>query len=625
MIKLILIVLLMFSTQAYAIENVLKDHPSPYLALHGADPTAWQDWNADVLERAKKEDKLIYISSGYFSCHWCHVMQRESYQNPEIAAILNEHYLPVKIDRELQSALDAHLIDFVTRTQGSAGWPLNVFLTPEGYPIVGFTYQPPDRFKLLLEQVQGIWLKDREKNRDIARRAMLELIVERNKAQPLEQITPAGLQDRLVGNALRYGDMLQGGFGQENKFPMTPQMSVLLSAYERKPDSRLGEFLQLTLNQMATQGLRDQLAGGFFRYTIDPDWHIPHYEKMLYTQARLARLYLDAGRVFGNANYAAVGMDTLDFVLDYMPGRQGAFIASFSAVDEEGVEGGNYLWTPESLAEILTPNEVKVARAFWRMDADPMPEGGYLPLQGDFGSVVSTTKLSEDHVVGLIQSAREKLLKARKLKPLPADNKELASWNGLLLTALVQAGVTEGGEKYAIAARSLSDNLIAQFWDGKQLVRARHDGKALGAAALEDYAYVAEGLILAGQTYNNERYQSVGRELLQQAWQRYYTDDGWSDQDQGLLPGMPRNKAQEDGALPSAAALVIQLSQASTDEVLKAKAVDALQLGFVMITPDPFWYAGYAEALIRQAASSAPATVPAPTPSPQAARDANQS
>ncbi|MCP4994799.1 MAG: thioredoxin domain-containing protein, partial [Gammaproteobacteria bacterium] len=296
---------------------------------------------------------ILFISSGYFACHWCHVMQQESYQNAQIAALLNTNYIPVKVDRELQPALDAHLIDFVQRTRGSAGWPLNVFLTPEGYPLLGLTYAPQAQFQGLLEKLKTIWETRADELKLTARKASGgQSSVSRQTT--VESIDPAGLHLKLVTMALTMGDEMEGGFGRQNRFPMAPQWQVLLERLEQGPDEPLHELIELTLDQMANQGMRDHLAGGFFRYTVDPGWQTPHYEKMLYSQALLSRLYLQAAKVLQRDDYKTVARDTLDFTLKVFAGREGGFIASLSAVDPNNVEGGGYLWHTQALQRLLT-------------------------------------------------------------------------------------------------------------------------------------------------------------------------------------------------------------------------------------------------------------------------------
>ena len=245
-IRLLAVLLLLASAAVHGLENRLADHPSPYLALHGADPVHWQPWGADVLELARKEGKLLFVSSGYFACHWCHVMHRESFRNPQIAALLNRHFIAVKVDRELEPALDAHLIDFVQRTQGSAGWPLNVFLTPEGYPLLGATYLPPDDLQNLLERLGRLWAEETDEMRDLARRALLALVTQREPNDQPVSLSPQRLRRSLLNAALQLGDEMLGGFGQQNRFPMAPQLMALVKLQSDSANSELADFLSFT-------------------------------------------------------------------------------------------------------------------------------------------------------------------------------------------------------------------------------------------------------------------------------------------------------------------------------------------------------------------------------------------
>ena len=366
----VLVFLCLGTAQAAALENQLRQHPSPYLALHGNDPVAWQEWNAASVERARREGKLLYLSIGYFSCHWCHVMQRESYQNAQIARTLNEHVIPVKVDRELEPALDARLIEFAEKTRGMSGWPLNVFVTPDGHPLYATLYHPPEEFHKILLRIEQLWRTDRARLTALAR---IEAVAPQGPGKPEANAAQArALADQVVAEALKAADSVQGGFGEQSKFPQSPQLAFLLAHYERTSvlsraegqDPRLKEFLLLTLDAMAGNGLQDHLGGGFFRYTVDPSWKTPHFEKMLYDNAQLARLYRNAARVFGRDDYRHIASRTLDFMLRELSAPSGAFIAALSALDDRGVEGGYYLWNTADLEKLLAPEEPASYRLF---------------------------------------------------------------------------------------------------------------------------------------------------------------------------------------------------------------------------------------------------------------------
>lgn len=597
--QLLLLFVLTLSLPAAALENRLKDNPSPYLAMHGNDPVAWQPWSRAALELAKKKGRLLFISSGYFACHWCHVMQRESYSNPAIAELLNQYFIPVKVDRELNPALDEHLIDFVQRTQGQAGWPLNVFLTPDGYPIVGVTYVPPGQFRQLLGKLQKLWLADTEGLNDLARRGLLALM-ETRKVSAVEKLLSAELlRKRFVAAAMTLADDLQGGFGQQNRFPMAPQLQVLLEIQARHPNPALASFLKLTLGQMAEKGLRDHLGGGFFRYTVDPGWLVPHYEKMLYTQALLAQLYLRAADVFREEAYREVARDTLKFVVREMRTADGAYVTSFSAVDDTGAEGGYYLWREAQLKEALSGDLLQLAQRHWQLVGFESGPDGVLPLPGESPEVLARLMNKPLSAIRqLLEQARNKLLAAREKRKLPVDGKQLAGWNGLMLAALVEGSEKLRDNQLREAARSLRDYLIGTLWDGRQLYRAVHDGQPIGQATLEDYAYVALGLQRWAQATGSSEDARMAEQLLLLAWQNYYDGSGWRSISDATLPGMPSVQAQEDGALPSAAALIMLLSQQSKEPALQHKVAAAAPASQAVLQENPFWYASHVQLLM---------------------------
>ncbi|MCB1738621.1 MAG: thioredoxin domain-containing protein, partial [Gammaproteobacteria bacterium] len=265
------------------LRNQLRDHSSPYLKLHGEDPVAWQDWGRAAFDTAQADGRLILVSVGYFACHWCHVMQRESYRNADIAARLNADFVAIKVDRERHPGIDARLIDFAERTVGRAGWPLNVFLTPDGYPLVAALYEPPARFAALLDRLAARWHSDPQGLRKLAVDAYREMESTASKQNVVPPIDTASARAALFRTALEYADTISGGFGQQAKFPMVPVLDALLNGCEQgdAPED-VCTFLITTLDHMAALGMHDHLHGGFFRYTVDPDWRTPHFEKMLY-------------------------------------------------------------------------------------------------------------------------------------------------------------------------------------------------------------------------------------------------------------------------------------------------------------------------------------------------------
>ncbi len=591
--RLLALVLMFLAIPASALQNQLAGHASPYLAMHGQDPVAWQEWRPEVLDLAREQGKLVFISSGYFSCHWCHVMQRESYQNPEIAAFLNKHFIPVKVDRELNPALDAYLIDYVERTQGRAGWPLNLFLTPEGYPLVGMTYLPPDQFARVIARLAGAWDKQSDQMRQVARQALLELTADAAQQRP-EPVPPKQLRERFLRQVLAYADPLEGGFGEQNKFPMTPQLAAVLALTVRGSHRQVDQWLKLTLDQMAAQGLRDHLAGGFFRYAVDPSWHVPHFEKMLYTQALLARIYLAAAQRYGDRQYADIAAQTLDFILKDMRGRDGMFIASLSAVDEKGEEGAVYLWQADELEQLLGKQDAALARSYWAMTGPPTVEGGYLPRRGERIEALAKSEGVEVPVMAeRIADIQQRLLKARSQRGLPADTKTLAGWNGLVLGSLALAGKQLGRSDYLDAARQLARDIQKQLWHGDTLWRSAKAGQPVGQASLADYAYLAEGLDLLANSVDDPSLATWRDTLVQQAWRRFHGPRGWREAEKLPLPGMGESPVLQDGALPASPAVLLGVTLRGDSSRLIKSAQEALSQALPRIQEEPFWYPGW--------------------------------
>ena len=594
------------SAEATSIENTLEEHASPYLAMHGDDPVAWQEWNSETVNRAKKEGKLIFVSSGYFSCHWCHVMQRESYKNKDVAKILNLNFIPVKVDREINSALDSRLIDFVERTQGHAGWPLNVFITPEGYPLVGMTYVPTKNFIAILDNLKTRWKKEKPLLESIAISATNELstaVVE--ASDNIDAATGQEYINRFISQAKTMSDEMSGGFGQQNKFPSFPQLAALLTAYENQPEKELKQFLLLTLNKMASQGLNDQLGGGFFRYTVDPNWQIPHFEKMLYDNALLASLYIDAARIFNNENYATVAKNTLDYMYSTFRSDKGAYIASLSAIDSKGVEGGYYLWQRDELTKLLNKDEMAIVELVWQLEGvDDMDGGHHLVEVMNVTEAAKYLKISERKANQYFSSAKKKMLSVRNKRHVPRDDKLLAAWNGLALSAYAKAAKQFNSSHYANAAKDIKNYIYKNLWNNNKLVRAVKNNKVLGEGGLEDYAYVAQALHDWLNYSDNKSDRVWLSELINQAWGRFYTKQGWLLAENSLLKYGQGEAVISDGVLPSASATLINISLKIANKTknvsLKKKSLMALNVGHLDIVSQPFWYSSQVTTLFEQ-------------------------
>jgi len=581
------------SSASPRLANQLAGHPSPYLNMHGQDPTAWQQWSKPAVDYARANKRLILVSVGYFSCHWCHVMQRESYQDPEIAKYLNDHFVPVKVDREIEPALDAYLISFSDKTQGQSGWPLNVFLTPDGYPLYAAVYLPPKDFLSLLQKLQALWQEDAAQLRNLA---AAEAKGGRGPGQPLSQRSQALRYKKIIEETtVAIGSPLTGGFGEASKFPSTPQLEFLLR-HSASSNKDVKKFLELTLKQMADQGLRDQLAGGFFRYTVDPSWKTPHFEKMLYDNAQLARVYMHAAAIFDRKKFDEVARNTLDYMQREMMDPRGAMIASYSAIDEKNVEGGYYLWHESQLQSLLTAEEWQAYRLYAGM-TDPAPlDEGHLPYRArSIEHVAAELNRAQTGIARAIRSAEKKLLTERGKRVLPGDHKLLAGWNGLALSAFSEAAGRYQSEDYRKIAQQLRDYLVQALWDGKRLLRAEANGKPLGSAALEDYAYVAEGLYQWAKLTGQEADYRLVYDVSEQAWTRFYSNSGWRQSEPGFVPMEAGSDALGDGAMASPSAVVLdtslRLAEKLKDGELRNRALGALNSGHAVINADPFWYA----------------------------------
>jgi hypothetical protein len=585
-----------------ALGNQLKGHPSPYLAMHGDDPVHWQLWNRETLERARSLNRPLFISSGYFSCHWCHVMQRESYRDPAVADLLNNYFIPVKIDRELNPALDAHLIGFVELLRGQSGWPLNVFLTPDGYPITGMLYVPRDQFRTLLDRFRRQWADNEASLRQGAHEAMDEWRRVRAASQDTTPATGSVLPG-FLREADSLKDDLAGGFGQQNKFPMVDQLRALLYLRRHGKAAQMDDFIRLTLDRMASQGLHDNLGGGFFRYVIDPAWQTPHFEKMLYDNAQLAVVYLDAADLYHSTHYRDVGLGTVDFMLREMATGNGVFIGSFSAVDSQGREGFYYLWPGDQLKDLLSGDEYRAVQAAWLGGAVPESEYGYLPRwQRSREEIARALGWPVEKLDGVLATARRKMLAERSKRELLPDDKVLAAWNGLALSALARAYQATHEDRYAVSARRLAAYLAGRLWDGNQLLRSRDGDKALGSTALEDYALVAQGLWdwsqVAGR--GDDSGKAVER-LVRLAWKRYYHDGRWRRSDTPLIPMLDGQFALDDGPLPSASAVISRLSREdpllAQDASIQALLTEHLRVVRAHLSDSMFWYASYTDLL----------------------------
>lgn len=565
--KLLILALFLFSFPLLA-KNSLVNHPSPYLALHGDDPVDWVEFGAAAIEKARKENKLMFISVGYFSCHWCHVMQRESFSDKPIANKLNKDYVSIKVDRELDPVLDKQLIEFVQVTNGTAGWPLNVFVTPEGYSLVGMTYLPPKNFSGVLDQLNAQWGKDSAALSDRAKEMNGQLAGMLNKQELPVSGSIKDLENKFVETAMQYADHMGGGFGDRMKFPQIPKLWALLKLNQTAKNEDAMDFLELTFDQIITQGLHDDVAGGFYRYTTDPDWETPHFEKMIYTNALMPLTLFDAAEIYNNPEYKDTAIETLKYMQNEMRGASNAYISSLSAVDDKDIEGGYYLWKQDELKKILTTGELAVANAHWNMKRPHDFPTGNLPRQDmSIKEVAQQMKKSELEIQSMVANIKRKLKQQRnKTRVIPKDIKLLAGMNGLALTAFAK------GLNYDKSFRQSGDKLskfLISLWNKNTLRRSAANNKPGG---LYDYAAVSWGLLHWGAANNDANATKVGLQIARVAWDKFHKDGYWLEDSYNLLPSAKQLAHIADSALISPEALLIDASFISKDPALMSKA-----------------------------------------------------
>ena len=513
----------------------LAEESSPYLQLHADNPVAWYPWGAAALERARAENKPLFISIGYFTCHWCHVMARESFSDPAIAALLNEHFIAIKIDREQRPDLDDAYMEYVTVTSGQGGWPMSVWATPQGEPFFGGTYFPPraslgrSGFLELLERIDAAWREDETGVRAVAQHAVATLRERGRSAAPVPRLTDKPLQAARREYAARY-DALQGGFGPAPKFPQPARLLFLLE----DSDPASAPMALATLDHMLAGGIYDRLDGGFHRYSTDFEWRIPHFEKMLYDQALMARVCLNAWRNTGETRYADCVRGVLDFTLNGMRDPRGGFYAALSAdspvADSPGShaeEGAYYTWDWPQLAAAL-PDKALREWAVLRYGLEETGNALSDPLGDMAGRNVLLLALDDDALAKRFtldaKTVRQRnariedgLRAARHTRPpVPVDDKIVTAWNGYQIVTLALAGLLLEEPRYSDAARQAAQFLLDELFDAGRgvLYRDWRDGVRGVPGFQEDYAALAQGLLTLYRTGGERRWLNSARRLV---------------------------------------------------------------------------------------------------------------
>ena len=514
--------------------NHLTGQTSPYLLQHASNSVDWYPWGSEAFERARAEDKPVFLSIGYSACHWCHVMERESFTDPETARLLNDRFVSIKVDREERPDLDAIYMQAVTALTGRGGWPLSVWLTPEGAPFYGGTYFPPTprfgmaSFRQVLDALARVWRERRDELQSAAEELRRHLSEEDSGSHP----GPSGRSTLIAADhgLHRSFDPAYGGWGEAPKFPQPLVLEYLLARQAVMPEARLQVQVERTLDAMAAGGIYDQLGGGFHRYSTDERWLVPHFEKMLYDNAQLARCYLHAWQLIGKNRYRQVAEETLDYLLGRMADSQGGFFSAEDA-DSEGVEGAFYVWTADEIDEVLGP----AAAAGLKTAYGVTPEGDFegasilhlpLPRDGDVDDAAAVDDAAELHV-GLAQ-VRAKLLTVRGKRARPArDEKVIAAWNGLALAAFAEAADVLESDRYLAAAEAAGTFLAKDLVrDGDRLAHSWKDGRATGNGFLEDYASVIEGLLALYESTFDERWFDLARDLTDAMVRHFHRSAG---------------------------------------------------------------------------------------------------
>ncbi len=544
--------------------NRLAHETSPYLLQHANNPVDWYPWGREAIEQAKAEDKPIFLSIGYAACHWCHVMEHESFENSGIAQVMNENFINIKVDREERPDLDQIYMNAVQTLTGHGGWPMSVFLTHDLKPFYGGTYWPPSPrggmpgFDQVLRSVAEAWRTRRPEIDDHA-----DELTQAIQGYGHFERSDDGLRPEMIENAAsaleRVFDFTYGGFGLAPKFPHAMDLQVLLRAYRRNPRRIYLDMVKLNLDKMAQGGIYDHLAGGFARYSVDERWLVPHFEKMLYDNALLAGAYLDGYLVTNDENYARVVRETLDYVLRYMTDEQGGFHSTEDA-DSEGEEGKFYVWTPDEIKEVLGEERGEQFCYVYDVTPDGNFEGqNILNLPKSLEQVSNLRGWDLEELNSTLAVSRQKLLQRRDQRVRPGkDDKILVNWNALMIDALARAATILREPRYLDAATRATEFIFQNLRrDDGRLLHTWRRGQAKLDAYLDDYAYLVNALISLYEASFDERWIDEAVRLADVLMKRfrdlehggfYYT----ADDHEKLIA---RNKDLIDSSVPSGNAM----------------------------------------------------------------------
>jgi uncharacterized protein len=575
--------------------NKLINETSPYLLQHAHNPVDWYPWGEEAFARAKAEDKPLLVSIGYSACHWCHVMEHESFEDEKVAAIQNEHFINIKVDMEERPDVDQIYMNFVQITTGHGGWPMNVFITPEKLPFFGGTYFPPaQRYNMpswpqVLMSIAEAW----DTRRDELMHSANEILGELRRLS-VADASMAGVDEGLMEHAyksfVKSYDAKNGGFGGAPKFPAAMSMEFLLRYWKRTGDSGALEMVKATAETMAKGGIYDQLGGGFHRYAVDAIWLVPHFEKMLYDNAQLIRIYLHLYQITKDDLFKRIATETLEYVRREMTDESGAFFSTQDA-DSEGEEGKFFVWTPAEIAEVLGEADAIEFCAIYDITAEGNFEGHNIPnirggTGGDLGASSGAGK-SSDIDIGSekLRTWRRVLFdhREKRIKPF-RDEKVLTAWNGLMLAAFAEAAAVLNNSEYLDAAKKNADFLLSELRTNGRLLRTWKEGRAKLNGYIEDYANLADGLIELYQVSGDVKYLHTARELTDAMITEFWDEENggffFTSNDHEEL--IVRNKDFFDNATPSgnsvAADVLLKLSKLYGEEKYERFASTVLRL-----------------------------------------------
>jgi hypothetical protein len=533
--------------------NELIFEESPYLLQHAHNPVNWHAWSPKSFKLAKKSNKPIFLSIGYATCHWCHVMEHESFENIKIAKYINEHFIAIKVDRERRTAVDTYYMTGVQIMTGHGGWPMSNFITPDGKPFFGGTYYNPTQFINLLKRVNNIWATQEIELRKQALKMDIAINKYLTKSEKAQSINDT-LYHAANENILNHYDEMLGGFTAAPKFPQEPWLLYLLT----QDNDDINEALQHTLNAMKQGGIYDQIGGGFHRYATDNEWLTPHFEKMLYNQSQLSEIYTIAAEKFNNPEYKRIAVEILDYVLMEMSSKDGPFYSASDA-DSEGKEGLFFTWTDDELKNTLTKDEYLWLKNIYQFNTSGNFEGrNILFLSETLKQLASKQNMIYENFVKKLTILNHKLYKVRKLRVQPLiDTKVITSWNAQMVSSLAHASIAFDKPNYLDSALTAMYELLkTQINQKNQLMRNSLDGKTSNIAAeLEDFAWMITAVIKLYDATSNRKWLNQANIFIKQTEELFYDNNNGGFFDNIPEQGIPNNsriKHNEDGAMVSA-------------------------------------------------------------------------